>query len=120
MTITRKHAKLETHLTIFADRRNWRMKSPGVSSASHIYCRHDIVSHLNLVFCLFWFFKGDCDTSFGARFTFSVFSEELIVGEIFVRIYNEQPLFPLEVRSTPQRVSTQPFNSQYPVSKSLH
>lgn len=39
---------------------------------------------------------GDCDTSFGARFTFSVFSEELIVGEIFVRIYNEQPLFPLE------------------------
>ena len=36
MTITRKHTKLETHLTIFADRRNWRMKSPGVSSASHI------------------------------------------------------------------------------------
>ena len=42
--------------------------------------------------------QGDCDTSFGARFTFSIFSEELIVGEIFVRIYNDQPLFPLEVR----------------------
>ena len=120
MTITRKHTKLETHQTIFADRRNWRMKSPGVSSASHIYCRHDIVSHLNLIFLFVLFFKGDCDTSFGARFTFSVFSEELIVGEIFVRIYNEQPLFPLEVRSTSQTVSTQPFNSQYPVSKSLH
>ena len=58
MTITRKHAKLETHLTIFADRRNWRMKSPGVSSASHIYCRHVIVSHLNLIFCLFCFLRA--------------------------------------------------------------
>ena len=48
-------------------------------------------------FCLY--FQGECDTSFGARFTFSVFSEELIVGEIFVRIYNEQPLFQLEVRN---------------------
>lgn len=39
---------------------------------------------------------GDCDPSFGARFAYSIFSEELIVGEIFVRIYNDQPLFPLE------------------------
>ncbi|XP_031572109.1 dnaJ homolog subfamily C member 13-like [Actinia tenebrosa] len=36
------------------------------------------------------------DTSFGAEFTFSVHEKELIVGEIFVRIYNEQPTFPLE------------------------
>lgn len=39
---------------------------------------------------------GECDSSFGARFTYSIFSEEVIVGEIFVRIYNDQPLFPLE------------------------
>ena len=42
-------------------------------------------------------FQGECDSSFGARFTYSIFSEEVIVGEIFVRIYNDQPLFPLEV-----------------------
>ena len=47
--------------------------------------------------CVRLSFQGDCDTSFGARFTYSIFSEELIVGEIFVRIYNDQPLFPLEV-----------------------
>ena len=28
---------------------------------------------------------------------FEIHAKELIVGEIFVRIYNEQPTFPLEV-----------------------
>ena len=42
-------------------------------------------------------FQGECDQSFGADFEFEVHSKELIVGEIFVRIYNEQPTFPLEV-----------------------
>ncbi|XP_076446613.1 dnaJ homolog subfamily C member 13-like isoform X1 [Babylonia areolata] len=40
--------------------------------------------------------SGDCDPHFGADFEFEVHSKELIVGEIFVRIYNEQPTFPLE------------------------
>ena len=43
-------------------------------------------------------FQGECDQSFGADFEFDIHSKELIVGEIFVRIYNEQPTFPLEVR----------------------
>ncbi|XP_072547287.1 dnaJ homolog subfamily C member 13 isoform X3 [Salminus brasiliensis] len=40
--------------------------------------------------------KGECDRSFGAEFVFSEHGKELIVGEIFVRVYNEQPAFPLE------------------------
>ena len=28
---------------------------------------------------------------------FDIHAKELIVGEIFVRVYNEQPTFPLEV-----------------------
>ncbi|MGH0123457.1 UNVERIFIED_CONTAM: hypothetical protein FKN15_011972 [Acipenser sinensis] len=43
--------------------------------------------------------RGDCDKSFGAEFVFSEHGKELIVGEIFVRVYNEQPTFPLEVVS---------------------
>uniref|UniRef100_A0A3B4F307 DnaJ heat shock protein family (Hsp40) member C13 n=1 Tax=Pundamilia nyererei TaxID=303518 RepID=A0A3B4F307_9CICH len=40
--------------------------------------------------------RGENDKSFGAEFVFSDHSKELIVGEIFVRVYNEQPSFPLE------------------------
>ncbi len=29
---------------------------------------------------------------------FSVYEKELIIGEIFVRVYNDQPSYPLEVR----------------------
>ncbi|KAK3742179.1 hypothetical protein QZH41_012074 [Actinostola sp. cb2023] len=36
------------------------------------------------------------DASFGAEFMFDIHTRELIVGEIFVRIYNEQPTFALE------------------------
>ncbi|XP_077997979.1 dnaJ homolog subfamily C member 13-like [Glandiceps talaboti] len=39
---------------------------------------------------------GECDPSFGADFVFSIHAKELVVGEIFVRVYNEQPTFPLE------------------------
>ncbi len=42
--------------------------------------------------------QGECDQSFGSEFLFSDHGKELIVGEIFVRVYNEQPMFPLEVR----------------------
>uniref|UniRef100_A0A3Q1H7F9 J domain-containing protein n=1 Tax=Anabas testudineus TaxID=64144 RepID=A0A3Q1H7F9_ANATE len=40
--------------------------------------------------------RGENDKSFGSEFVFSDHSKELIVGEIFVRVYNEQPVFPLE------------------------
>lgn len=51
-----------------------------------------------LNFFSFFFSQGENDESFGAEFVFSDHSKELIVGEIFVRVYNEQPTFPLEVR----------------------
>lgn len=41
--------------------------------------------------------RGDCDKNYGAEFVFSEHAKELIVGEIFVRVYNEQPAFPLEL-----------------------
>nr|XP_014352446.1 PREDICTED: dnaJ homolog subfamily C member 13 [Latimeria chalumnae] len=41
--------------------------------------------------------RGECDKSYGAEFIFSEHAKELIVGEIFVRVYNEQPTFPLEL-----------------------
>ncbi|XP_054167917.1 dnaJ homolog subfamily C member 13-like [Oppia nitens] len=45
--------------------------------------------------------SGECpDTTYGSTFEFSSHKEELIVGDIFVRIYNDQPMFPLE---TPKR-----------------
>lgn len=40
--------------------------------------------------------RGENDRSFGSEFVFSDHGKELIVGEIFVRVYNEQPAFPLE------------------------
>ncbi|XP_077081132.1 dnaJ homolog subfamily C member 13 isoform X1 [Siphateles boraxobius] len=40
--------------------------------------------------------RGECDKSFGSEFLFSEHGKELIVGEIFIRVYNEQPAFPLE------------------------
>uniref|UniRef100_A0A1A8JGA7 DnaJ (Hsp40) homolog, subfamily C, member 13 n=1 Tax=Nothobranchius kuhntae TaxID=321403 RepID=A0A1A8JGA7_NOTKU len=40
--------------------------------------------------------RGENDKSFGANFVFDDHGKELIVGEIFVRVYNEQPSFPLE------------------------
>ncbi|XP_023933252.1 dnaJ homolog subfamily C member 13-like [Lingula anatina] len=43
---------------------------------------------------------GDCDPDFGSTFVYTIHSKELIVGEIFVRVYNEQPTFPLEKPKT--------------------
>ena len=39
---------------------------------------------------------GECDASFGSDFVFSCHSEELVVGDVYVRVYNKQPTFPLE------------------------
>ena len=41
--------------------------------------------------------RGTCDPSFGADFKFSAHEDQLVVGNVFVKIYNEQPDFPLEV-----------------------
>lgn len=43
-------------------------------------------------------FQGRIDEAFGAEFIYDIHAKELVVGEIFVRIYNEQPTFPLVVR----------------------
>ncbi len=34
--------------------------------------------------------------SFGEDFSFDVLKDELIIGEIYVRVYNEQPTYVLE------------------------
>lgn len=41
--------------------------------------------------------RGTCDPAFGADMKYSAHKDELVVGNIFVRIYNEQPEFQLEV-----------------------
>ena len=35
--------------------------------------------------------------SFGEDFRYSVLCEELVVGEVYVRVYNDQPTYVLEV-----------------------
>ncbi|XP_038048790.1 dnaJ homolog subfamily C member 13-like isoform X3 [Patiria miniata] len=39
---------------------------------------------------------GESDPAFGADFVFTAHAKELIIGEVFVRVYNDQPSFPLE------------------------
>ena len=39
--------------------------------------------------------QGEFDATYGADFVFSAHSDELIVAHVFVRIFNEQPTFPL-------------------------
>jgi hypothetical protein len=41
--------------------------------------------------------RGVCDPAFGSEFQFSAHKGELVVGNVFVRIYNQQPMFQLEV-----------------------
>eukprot|EP00731_Ephydatia_muelleri_P020259 Em0012g1084a len=40
--------------------------------------------------------SGECDPTFGEQFTFDVLRDELVVGEVYIRVYNEQPTFVLE------------------------
>lgn len=40
----------------------------------------------------------DADLAYGADFIFSAHTGELRIGGIFIRIYNEQPTYPIEVR----------------------
>lgn len=37
--------------------------------------------------------KGDCDKIYGLEFVYSDYVKEFIVGEIFVRVYNEVFIF---------------------------
>lgn len=41
--------------------------------------------------------QGECDKYYGLEFVFEIYVKELIVGDIYVRIYNEQFIFFLEV-----------------------
>ncbi|KAG8516257.1 DnaJ subfamily C member 13, partial [Galemys pyrenaicus] len=59
-----------------------------VISATEVYTISQFVS---------FFLKGDCDKTYGSEFVYSDHAKELIVGEIFVRVYNEVPTFQLEV-----------------------
>ena len=43
---------------------------------------------------------GECDPSFGADFQFSALKDELVVGDVFLRVYNEQPSFIIEDSKT--------------------
>ena len=36
--------------------------------------------------------------SFGESFRYDVLGTELVIGDVYVRVYNEQPTFVLEVR----------------------
>jgi len=45
----------------------------------------------------YYLLQGECDPAFGSEFIFTVHAKELIIGDIYVRIYNEQPTFSLEV-----------------------
>ena len=35
--------------------------------------------------------------TFGEGFTYATLRDELVIGEVYVRVYNEQPTFVLEV-----------------------
>lgn len=43
------------------------------------------------------YLQGECDSAYGKDFQFSALETELVVGEVYVRVYNEQPTFVLEV-----------------------
>jgi DnaJ family protein C protein 13 len=40
--------------------------------------------------------RGDLDLSIGTEFTYSAHSDELRIGGIFIRIYNQQPTYPIQ------------------------
>ena len=41
---------------------------------------------------------GQSDPEYGAAFLFDAHKDELVIGSVFIRIYNEQPTFPIVVR----------------------
>ncbi|CAH8660299.1 unnamed protein product, partial [Dicrocoelium dendriticum] len=45
---------------------------------------------------LVWNLPGDCDLHAPSHFTHSAYAHELLIGEVFVRLYNKQPSYQLE------------------------
>ena len=43
--------------------------------------------------------SGESDPAFGAEFLYEAHKDELVIGQIFIRVYNEQPNFPIKVRT---------------------
>lgn len=41
--------------------------------------------------------RGDIDISVGAEFKYSAHSGELRIGDIFIKIYNQQPTYQINV-----------------------
>lgn len=42
---------------------------------------------------------GQSDPEYGAAFEFDAHKDELIIGGVFIHVYNEQPTFLIQVRS---------------------
>lgn len=76
-------------LEFLQDQQQQTIKKVGPPSPRFLSC------HLSQAFS--HSLQGECDPAMGADFTYTAHSKELVVGEIFVRVYNEQPTFPLEV-----------------------
>ena len=43
---------------------------------------------------------GTSDPAYGAEFLFDAHKDELIIGGVFIRIYNEQPTFQILVNNS--------------------
>lgn len=52
---------------------------------------------LVLAFILTALFQGEVDLDAVNSFGYETFQGELLIGEIFVRIFNKQPTFPIDV-----------------------
>ena len=55
--------------------------------------RHETFPIRNCFKC--YFLQGESDPTYGAEFVFDTLRDELVIGDIYVRIYNEQPTFVL-------------------------
>ena len=56
--------------------------------------------------------QGDCDPTFGEQFVFDALRDELVVGEVYIRVYNDQPTFVLEVGPVAMTTACLIFNPQ--------
>ena len=81
-------------VSCFGERPELNKKSSKIEKARYRWLRQKVEMELNYNLI---FLQGEQDETFGGDFVFTIHGKELIVGELFVRIYNEQPTFPLEV-----------------------
>ena len=40
---------------------------------------------------------GQSDPDYGSKFSFGAHEDHLVVGGVFIKVYNEQPMYPIEV-----------------------